>query len=361
MSKIVPFTDKPRLTNADARAIAERVVEWLRPHCDRIAIAGSIRRDKPQVKDAEIVLIPKVSFPPFTDALVGHGGLFAPHVPPDAQRASVERALYGETQSPRWGTNYRGLLVEGIKVELFAATRQNWGYIYWLRTGPGDANQYIMQVRERVGMTWRANKGVVYSTLDDERIVVPDEATMFALMGMTYLEPHERTLDNYKAALVSPAIPKPLTSDVVPSDVADTPLWMLDVGALPELNIDYPPPLEWRQSVYQWAVASFGAMDYHAPEMYLRRRVERYAARRWAAGELDRIANERDTLNAQQNQMSSVRYQHKTEALDRQEAAIRAAQREAESVYNRSLRFIEQQAPHHKAQIDQWLHTKRGE
>ena len=42
-----------------AQQIAERIKSELAPHCDRIEIAGSIRRKKPEVKDIEIVCIPK--------------------------------------------------------------------------------------------------------------------------------------------------------------------------------------------------------------------------------------------------------------------------------------------------------------
>ncbi len=42
-----------------ALAIAAKIRTELEPFCDRIEIAGSIRRKKPNVKDVEIVAIPK--------------------------------------------------------------------------------------------------------------------------------------------------------------------------------------------------------------------------------------------------------------------------------------------------------------
>ena len=45
----------------EATAIAERVVEILRPHCDRIEVAGSVRRGKPEVGDIEVVCIPRTT------------------------------------------------------------------------------------------------------------------------------------------------------------------------------------------------------------------------------------------------------------------------------------------------------------
>lgn len=44
---------------SEALKIAEAVLKELGPHCERIAIAGSVRRRKPEVKDIEIVAIPK--------------------------------------------------------------------------------------------------------------------------------------------------------------------------------------------------------------------------------------------------------------------------------------------------------------
>jgi DNA polymerase/3'-5' exonuclease PolX len=44
---------------AQATVIAERVKAELAPYCERIEIAGSVRRRKPQVKDIELVAIPR--------------------------------------------------------------------------------------------------------------------------------------------------------------------------------------------------------------------------------------------------------------------------------------------------------------
>lgn len=43
----------------EAKNIAVELCYKLQPHCDKINIAGSIRRQKPEVKDIEIVCLPK--------------------------------------------------------------------------------------------------------------------------------------------------------------------------------------------------------------------------------------------------------------------------------------------------------------
>ncbi|GAI99638.1 unnamed protein product [marine sediment metagenome] len=42
-----------------AKVIARKVVKELSPYCDKIQVAGSVRRQKPTVKDIDIVLIPR--------------------------------------------------------------------------------------------------------------------------------------------------------------------------------------------------------------------------------------------------------------------------------------------------------------
>lgn len=52
-----------------AQSIAEELRRELEPGCERIEIAGSIRRKKPEVKDIELCLIPKMLTLPNTGQL----------------------------------------------------------------------------------------------------------------------------------------------------------------------------------------------------------------------------------------------------------------------------------------------------
>ena len=44
-----------------AKAVADDLLHLLAPHCERIAVAGSIRRKRPQVKDIELLCASKVT------------------------------------------------------------------------------------------------------------------------------------------------------------------------------------------------------------------------------------------------------------------------------------------------------------
>lgn len=105
----------------DALEIANRVKNELAPHCYRIEIAGSIRREKPEVKDIEVVCIPHIY----------DTGLFESGI---ATVVNQWEKVKGELE---WGKcKYtQRILPEGIKLDLFFATPNNWGLIFAIRTG----------------------------------------------------------------------------------------------------------------------------------------------------------------------------------------------------------------------------------
>lgn len=184
---------------AEARQIIGELVEILRPACERIEIAGSVRRGKPEVHDAEVVIIPTPDLLPLTDTLIEYG--------------RAQYALYGEKRTKRWGQNYRGLLFGGIKCELFMTNENNWGFQLWLRTGPGDANKYIMNwlglkwlnapVRFQEGSGWYSrhwsHDSKKWVAPDRQRLRIASEEDLFAVLGMPYLPPGERTEARYKS------------------------------------------------------------------------------------------------------------------------------------------------------------------
>lgn len=155
-----------------AKAIAERVKAQLAPHCDRIEIAGSIRRQKPDVGDIEIVAIPK----PYDV------GLFASGIAPIVDQWPKVRGVLPCKYTQR-------LLPEGIALDLFFATPINWGLIYAIRTGSADYSHHVL------ACGWVRN-GYISSggTLTRFGVAVPvrEEVDLFRLAGVQWTEPEER-------------------------------------------------------------------------------------------------------------------------------------------------------------------------
>lgn len=196
---------EPRFPLRTAERIVHGVYERLRGTCDRIEIAGSIRRRAADVKDGEIVAIPT----PATFRVLEEG----------LQRGIWAKALYGADRTPRWGYKYRGIDVkEGdvtLRVEMFFTNVDSWGFLFWLRTGPGDGNKRLMQIMQKTeircieGAVWyaedwtskpRADGTVEWLSDTKRRVIVPDEATWFRLWGMDYVPPEKRTVRMYEDA-----------------------------------------------------------------------------------------------------------------------------------------------------------------
>jgi uncharacterized protein YeaO (DUF488 family) len=180
----------------EARAIAESLVALLSVGCDEIMIAGSIRRGKEMVGDVEIVALATPKLHGLMDRLLLDG--------------VIEKAIYPDGNY-RWGKLYRGIQYMGMKCEVFLYDSHNRGYQQILRTGPGDANTTLMTLLSHRRAPYRFQDGYCWYSLnwyknhrdewaaEDRKLVpCPDEQTVFKLLGLPFIEPHERTEVRYQ-------------------------------------------------------------------------------------------------------------------------------------------------------------------
>ena len=58
------MSDKPKFQLALAKSVAESLCALLAPHCMRVVIVGSIRREKQEVGDIELLILPKTEMRP---------------------------------------------------------------------------------------------------------------------------------------------------------------------------------------------------------------------------------------------------------------------------------------------------------
>lgn len=171
-----------------AQQIAERVRSTLAPYCVRIEIAGSIRRKKAEVKDIEIVAIPRLLEVP-----AGLQNLFDESEPikkvPEPEWFTAVYTLGKLLKGSAFGKYAKVELPEGIMLDLFMPNEFNWGWIYALRTGSADFNFKYLDAMKRHGL--RARDGVILNAFLNE-IAVREEGDLFKLLGMAYVEPQNR-------------------------------------------------------------------------------------------------------------------------------------------------------------------------
>jgi len=158
-----------------AQQIANQLKLLLQPHCHRIEIAGSIRRKNPNVKDIEIVAIPK----PYQI------GLFA-----DGIATVVNQWAKVKGELPCKYT--QRILPEGIKLDLFFATKQNWGLIFAIRTGSAEySHQVLATTWKKLG--YKSIDGQLHSA-SGKAIPIPEEINLFNLLNIPYTPPENRNI-----------------------------------------------------------------------------------------------------------------------------------------------------------------------
>jgi len=171
-----------------AEALATEWVKKLHPFCERIQIAGSIRRQQENVKDIEILCIPKVQevatlFGPgkmerhlgFSDAIYS------------AVRANEVSIMKGDVMAGKYVQIY--LMEHYINIDLFTAVPENWGHILAIRTGPPDYSHRVL------GHAWsslgyHSEEGMLMS--NDRKVPIPEEQDLFNLLKLPYTEPWNR-------------------------------------------------------------------------------------------------------------------------------------------------------------------------
>lgn len=163
----------------------------LMPYCDRIEIAGSIRRAKPWVNDIEIVCIPKEEPSP-----TASGDLFGEPAAKVMGSVRVRGFLmvvhkYAATivkGKPATGRYVQFLARTGVKVDLFTATPDNWGYILAIRTGSAEFSQSLAWRWKKMG--YEGQEGML--TKFGKPLPLREERDLFDLLQLPFVAPSDR-------------------------------------------------------------------------------------------------------------------------------------------------------------------------
>jgi DNA polymerase/3'-5' exonuclease PolX len=182
---------KIKLKLSRAHSLAEKIKNALAPACERIEIAGSIRRRKPTVGDVEIVAIPK--FMPDMEAqlsLFGDPPMMVSAL--DLLLDNLVRNKDNFCRGDKDGELYKNFLVQidedgsEVGLDLFLTTKEQWGYILALRTGPGDFNKVWVTQKSKGGLLpddLYFEGGWLCDELGQQ--ATPEECDVFDLIGGT--------------------------------------------------------------------------------------------------------------------------------------------------------------------------------
>jgi len=174
--------------------IAQLLTDALRPACERIEIAGSIRRLEPDVGDIEIVFQSKIGPIESAGTLFPLDGAMIEGAVNDLLES---RVLKWDTKIKANGPRHKRLIhrVSGMAVDLFGATSKNWGYIMAIRTGPAEFSRALVSAPWAGGVRpieIGFSEGVVYR--NGESLTLPNETDFFQVLGVPWIPPEKRSL-----------------------------------------------------------------------------------------------------------------------------------------------------------------------
>lgn len=185
-------TGTTALSLREARIEASYIVDALRPHCERIELAGSIRRGKAWVNDIEVVCIPERDVTTVvTTSLFETTENQSDPVARDGFVAAAARLAHVRVKgNPRNGRYFQFFTAAGVKVDLFMAFPENWGYIYLLRTGSVDFSKMVASRWVQLG--YRGEEGMLVRS--GHPVPFREEADLFAALGLKVPPPGEREM-----------------------------------------------------------------------------------------------------------------------------------------------------------------------
>lgn len=123
---------------SQAKEIAVRILKDLQPFCKQVDIAGSVKREKPEVKDLELCCLPRL-----TESKDLFGGVLDTKRSNEFVRTVKQQGivLKGDVLTGRY---VQMSLHEGINLDLFIPVETDYFRQYAIRCGPADYSHKVL-------------------------------------------------------------------------------------------------------------------------------------------------------------------------------------------------------------------------
>ncbi len=149
-----------------AKAFANIVVKTLEPYCDKIEVAGSVRRQRPVVNDIDLVVIPR-------------------------DRQNLDLALMSMGNYKMSGMKIARVEMDSIPLDIYFATPETFATLFLVRTGSKENNIRLATLAKKRG--WRlAASGDGLFDETGTRIAGDTERSIYEALGVPWQEPWER-------------------------------------------------------------------------------------------------------------------------------------------------------------------------
>ncbi len=149
-----------------AQKVADEVIKRLSPYCQRIAVAGSIRRRTGWVNDIDLVLIP-------TDLW------------------NLHQKITGLGPVKMSGSKIMRVTVASIQVDLYVAEPETWATLLLIRTGSKENNIRLCSRAKDMGWHLAASGDGLFDE-NGQRIAGDTELSIYNALGLPFQRPEER-------------------------------------------------------------------------------------------------------------------------------------------------------------------------
>ena len=161
----------PRLELAKAQILARQVEDVVKPLCDKLEVAGSIRRQKPTVGDVDFVTVA-------TDACWGK----------ITQALKKGRVICAGKSVIKINYPCENIL---FQIDFYRATTQTFGIQELIRTGSADHNMWLAGCAISMGFRLKYSEGLMK---DEVPVAGETEESVFNALDLPCPEPQLREL-----------------------------------------------------------------------------------------------------------------------------------------------------------------------
>ena len=149
-----------------AKAIAEQVKALLEPACEKVAIAGSLRRRRPVVNDIDLVLVPR-------------------------DRYAVDGILTRLGKVKMSGLKLTRVEMDSISLDVYYATPETFPTLLLIRTGSVENNIRLATLAKKRGWHLAASGDGLFDE-KGRRVAGDSEKSIYEALRLPWQEPWER-------------------------------------------------------------------------------------------------------------------------------------------------------------------------
>lgn len=146
--------------------LSKKVLKWIASYCKKVEIVGSIRRKAPNPRDVDIVLIPKNR----------------------ESKDKLEKLLESKGKKILGGEKKAYFKIEGIEVELYYTTPEEWGAALLAYSSRFGAGIGLRVVAKKKG--FKLNQHGLFR--NGKRIAGKTESEIYHALGRQWKKPEKR-------------------------------------------------------------------------------------------------------------------------------------------------------------------------